>query len=75
MHKIQIKIGNSKCRKTVPAGSFHCPVLIEVDGGIDRMTAPIAREAGAGVLVAGTSVFRAPDVKEAIEALKQPVKA
>ena len=32
-------------------------------------------KAGADVLVAGTSVFRAPDVKEAIEALKQPVKA
>ncbi len=34
-------------------------VRIEVDGGIDCATAPIARSAGADVLVAGTSVFRA----------------
>ncbi len=47
------------------------PVLIEVDGGIDRATAPVARAAGAGVLVAGTSVFRAADgAAAAIAALK-----
>lgn len=50
-------------------------VLVEVDGGINPQTAVQCVKAGADVLVAGTSVFRAPDVKEAIEALKQPVKA
>jgi ribulose-phosphate 3-epimerase len=30
---------------------------IEVDGGIDRVTAPIAVEAGANVLVAGSAIF------------------
>lgn len=50
-------------------------VLVEVDGGINPQTAVKCVKAGADVLVAGTSVFRAPDVKEAIEALKQPVKA
>jgi ribulose-phosphate 3-epimerase len=33
-------------------------VEIEVDGGIDAATAPVAVAAGARVLVAGTSVFR-----------------
>ena len=33
-------------------------VLIEVDGGIDPETAPLAVNAGADVLVAGTAVFR-----------------
>lgn len=37
------------------------PALIEVDGGISEETAPRAVDAGARVLVAGTSVFRAPD--------------
>ncbi len=32
--------------------------LIEVDGGIDPVTAPLAVNAGATALVAGTSVFR-----------------
>jgi len=33
-------------------------VLIEVDGGIDAETAPLAVSAGANVLVAGTAAFR-----------------
>ena len=33
-------------------------VLIEVDGGINAETAPLAVNAGANVLVAGTAVFR-----------------
>ena len=31
---------------------------LEVDGGIDANTAPLAREAGANVLVAGTATFK-----------------
>jgi ribulose-phosphate 3-epimerase len=33
-------------------------VLLEVDGGIDAETAPLAVDAGANVLVAGTAAFR-----------------
>ena len=44
--------------------------VIEVDGGIDKNTAPLVKKAGAGVLVAGSSVFRSNDYKEAIESLK-----
>lgn len=46
------------------------PVLIEVDGGVSAANAGLLREAGADVLVAGSSVFRAPHPEEAILALK-----
>ncbi|MBV9272490.1 MAG: ribulose-phosphate 3-epimerase [Verrucomicrobia bacterium] len=45
---------------------FH----IEVDGGIVPATAPIVREAGANVLVAGTSVFHVTDPAKAITQLR-----
>ena len=45
---------------------FH----IEVDGGIDSDTVDIAARHGANVMVAGTSVFRAPDMAAAIEKLR-----
>ncbi|NLY52178.1 MAG: ribulose-phosphate 3-epimerase [Firmicutes bacterium] len=44
---------------------------IEVDGGIDRQTAPLVVSAGARVLVAGTAIFRAPDPEQVIEDLRQ----
>lgn len=43
---------------------------ITVDGGINVETARQCREAGADVLVAGTSVFRAPDRAAEIKALR-----
>lgn len=43
---------------------------IQVDGGINRETAQKTRSAGADVMVAGTYIFRARDVKQAIAALK-----
>jgi len=50
------------------------PIHLEVDGGIDPKTAPDAVKSGATVLVAGTSVFRAPDVREAIRLLRNSGK-
>ena len=44
--------------------------LIEVDGGINSETASLCREAGADVMVAGTSVFRAVDRAAEIRALR-----
>ncbi|MEM6825781.1 MAG: ribulose-phosphate 3-epimerase [Pseudomonadota bacterium] len=38
------------------------PIHIEVDGGIDSVTAPLATRAGANVLVAGSAVFRGGSV-------------
>lgn len=44
--------------------------LIQMDGGIDATNAAICREAGADVLVAGSSTFNAPDMALAIETLR-----
>ncbi|MCB1235657.1 MAG: ribulose-phosphate 3-epimerase [Verrucomicrobiae bacterium] len=43
---------------------------IEVDGGIDEATAAVAARHGANVLVAGTSLFKAPDMASAIAAMR-----
>ncbi len=43
---------------------------IEVDGGINVETAAVCVEHGADTLVAGTSVFGAPDMPEAIRKLR-----
>ncbi len=55
-------------RKYIDQEGFDC--LIEVDGGIDEFTAPLALEAGANVLVAGSAVFGKADRAAAIAALK-----
>lgn len=47
------------------------PVDIEVDGGIGADTAPLVREAGANVLVAGNAVFTKPPYDNAIMTLRQ----
>jgi ribulose-phosphate 3-epimerase len=44
--------------------------LIEVDGGVNVETAPLIRQAGANVLVAGTAVFGKLDLKAAIRELR-----
>lgn len=46
-------------------------VYVEVDGGINLETAPVAKAAGVDVCVAGTSVFGAPDAAAAIRALRE----
>ncbi len=43
---------------------------IAVDGGISPKTAPQVLDAGATLLVAATAIFKAPDMKEAVRALK-----
>ncbi|MCX6135697.1 MAG: ribulose-phosphate 3-epimerase [Ignavibacteriales bacterium] len=50
-------------------------IRLEVDGGIDLTTGPLVTEAGADVLVAGTSIFRAPDIKNAITDLRSACQA
>ncbi len=47
--------------------AFH----IEVDGGIDAVTAAACAVAGANVMVAGSSTFRAPDMAAAIRAIRE----
>jgi ribulose-phosphate 3-epimerase len=46
-------------------------LYIEVDGGVDGSNAAKLVEAGANVLVAGNSVFSAPDPSAAITNLKK----
>lgn len=41
-------------------------ILIEVDGGINRQTAKIARQAGAQAFVAGAAIFAKTDIKQAL---------
>ena len=45
-------------------------VPVEIDGGITPETGELAARAGADILAAGTSVFKAPSMKAAIEALR-----
>ena len=52
----------------IAARGLNCE--LEVDGGIDDVTAPLVIEAGANVLVAGSYVFGVKDKKVAIEKLK-----
>lgn len=45
-------------------------IFLEVDGGIDSKTASGVVKAGANVLVAGTSIFRRPNIPQAIRELR-----
>ena len=45
--------------------------MIEVDGGVNAKTGAELAEAGADILVAGSYVFGAPDINEAIRSLKR----
>lgn len=45
-------------------------LLVQVDGGINPETAKTAAQAGVDICVAGTSVFKAEDAREAINTLK-----
>ena len=46
-------------------------VLIEVDGGINAVTSPLVREAGAEVLVAGSAVFGSDDLAATIRQIRE----
>jgi len=43
---------------------------VEIDGGIGPENAHLARNAGADILVAGTAVYRTPDYKASIDAIR-----
>ena len=48
----------------------RCDVPIEVDGGVDPSNAAALAAAGASILVAGSSVFKAPDPAHAIAQMR-----
>lgn len=65
MHKV------SQVRAAVEADSLALDV--EVDGGIDPETAPVAARAGANVFVAGSAVFGQPRPWEAADAIRAAI--
>ncbi|MBQ7119883.1 MAG: ribulose-phosphate 3-epimerase [Oscillospiraceae bacterium] len=57
----------SEARSLIDAKNPAC--LLEIDGGVTTENVERAKEAGANVIVAGSSVFGAPDMAEAIRLL------
>ena len=55
---------------TAEPGTDLPPFDIQVDGGINLETARQCIEAGANVLVAGTYVFKQPDMAAAVRGLR-----
>lgn len=45
-------------------------VRVQVDGGINRDTAQLVKEAGADVLVSGSYIFGAQDINEAVNSIR-----
>lgn len=57
-----------KIRRIIRENDLNCDV--EIDGGINVETVKAAKDAGANVIVAGSSVFKAADRAAAISALR-----
>ncbi|MBK1834485.1 ribulose-phosphate 3-epimerase [Roseibacillus ishigakijimensis] len=66
MPEVMEKVRQAAAARAEQNLSFH----IEVDGGVGAETARTCREAGANVLVAGSSTFKAPDMKAAVAAVR-----
>jgi ribulose-phosphate 3-epimerase len=62
----------ARVRAEVEAGELALD--IEVDGGIDTTTAPVAAAAGANVFVAGTAIFGHERPWEAADAIRESVR-
>ena len=58
----------SAVKKVIIENSYNC--LVQVDGGINDVTAKIAIEAGADDLVSGTYLFKSDDMKTVVQAIK-----
>lgn len=68
--KFNIRQGGITPKKGSPEEKL--PVFdIQVDGGINDVTARQCAEAGANVFVAGTYLFKMPDLKEGVNKLRQ----
>ena len=55
-------------RRIIDENGYNC--LVQIDGGINKDTSKLAIDAGCDVLVAGSAVFGAEDVKQAIDVLR-----
>jgi ribulose-phosphate 3-epimerase len=59
-------------RALIDKNHYNC--LIEIDGGINKETAPLACSAGCDVLVAGNAIFGAVNRTDAVMELRNSVK-
>ncbi|MFQ5745640.1 MAG: ribulose-phosphate 3-epimerase [Gemmatimonadota bacterium] len=58
--------------RSMAADRGRADLHVEVDGGVDARTAPLAARAGADILVAGSAIFRGPgSVAENYEAIRR----
>ena len=60
----------AELRKMIAGSGLR--TLIEVDGGVGAQNAAEIAAAGADVLVAGSAIFKSPDYRRTILALRQP---
>lgn len=67
MHDMLPKI--RQLRQIILENRFTCE--LEVDGGVDPLTAPLCKQAGADVLVAGSAIFKQTDRAAAIRAIRE----
>jgi ribulose-phosphate 3-epimerase len=65
--------GDSTPESGTPHGTVP-PAALEVDGGVDAVTAPLCRGAGATVFVAGSAIFHASEPGEAYLAITRAVE-
>ncbi|MGK5595527.1 MAG: ribulose-phosphate 3-epimerase [Parachlamydiaceae bacterium] len=80
MHEVleKVKFTRDLCNQlnvcaggVTPKGNQDLPPFdIEVDGGINPETAQLAKDAGANVIVAGTYLFKTPNMAEGINGLR-----
>ena len=56
-------------KKLVDEGGYH--IDIEVDGGLSAKNVDLVSSVGANVIVAGSAVFGAPDMKRAIAEIRE----
>ena len=57
-----------RLRSLLTEGGFDC--LLEVDGGVDSVTASQCKESGADILVTGSAYFKAPDKPEFVKMIQ-----
>ena len=58
----------TELRREIDRRGIECE--LEVDGGVDPVTAKLVKDAGANVLVAGSAVFKSPDRAAQIAAIR-----
>ncbi|MEM2916002.1 MAG: ribulose-phosphate 3-epimerase [Candidatus Woesearchaeota archaeon] len=67
------KLIPSTLKKVTQIRKWAPKLDIEVDGGINKDTAPLAVKAGANILVAGNAIHKAKTVPEGLEAIRSKI--